>query len=120
MSWKHQPPRVVLLGDRERAEDHLDRIRELVERHAEIVLEDFDFQRSLSDVSADFGIVLGGDGSMLRAAKQVAECELPVLGVNLGRLGFLAALTPDELSLRLPKVCVGECRVVEHLPARVP
>ncbi|MCA9178627.1 MAG: NAD(+)/NADH kinase [Planctomycetales bacterium] len=115
MSWKHQPPRVVLLGDRERAEDHLDRIRELVKRHADIVLEDFDFQRSLSDVSADFGIVLGGDGSMLRAAKQVAECELPVLGVNLGRLGFLAALTPDELSLRLPKVCEGECRVVEHL-----
>jgi len=44
----------------------------------------------------DMFIVLGGDGSMLRAARMGAEHGIPILGVNMGRLGFLAEVAPED------------------------
>ena len=58
--------------------------------------------KDLSTIDADLAIVLGGDGAILRAAKQMCYRQLPVLCGNLGRLGFLADLTPDELSKPCP------------------
>jgi NAD+ kinase len=51
---------------------------------------------------SDIIITLGGDGTILRVAKQAAFLNLPVLGINVGRLGFMAAIDVDELEcLRL-------------------
>ena len=58
---------------------------------------------------------LGGDGSILRAAHQMGYHQRPVLGVNLGRLGFLAALQPEQLDQALPEIAAGRHQVVEHL-----
>ena len=60
-------------------------------------------------------MVLGGDGSILRAAHQMGRRQRPVLGVNLGKLGFLADLSPDEFVAQLPAICSGQLPVVEHL-----
>jgi Predicted sugar kinase len=49
--------------------------------------------------SADLCVVLGGDGSMMRAAKKVAPRGVPLLGINLGRVGYMAELEFDELPL---------------------
>ena len=49
--------------------------------------------------SPDMFVVLGGDGSMIRAAKKAAPRNIPLLGINLGRIGYLAELELDELSL---------------------
>jgi NAD+ kinase len=113
----HGPLRVLLLGSGNRPNviEEARRLRPLIEQHAEIALEDFEFHKDLSDVEADLAIVLGGDGSILRAATQMGINQIPVLGVNLGRLGFLAEISPDELLHVLPEVCAGECSVVEHL-----
>jgi NAD+ kinase len=59
--------------------------------------------------------VLGGDGAILRAARQMGYRQIPVLGVNLGRLGFLADLDPGELRTCLPLVIRGEYRITQHL-----
>ena len=59
--------------------------------------------------------MLGGDGAILRAARQMGYRQTPVLGVNLGKLGFLADLSPDELRVCFPKVVRGEYRVTQHL-----
>ena len=48
-------------------------------------------------VRADFGLVFGGDGAILAAARRVARAGVPLLGVNLGKLGFLAEINPEEL-----------------------
>ncbi len=113
-------PRVLLMGSgrKENVPAALDRLRPHIEAHARIVLEDLGFSRELSDVSADLAIVLGGDGSILRAARQMAGNQVPVLGVNLGRLGFLADLSPDELIDVFPEVAAGKYEVVEHLMFR--
>jgi NAD+ kinase len=93
----------------------LDTLRPLLSKHLEIIWEDFSFQRSFEDSTADLVIVLGGDGAILRAARQMQFDQRPVLGVNLGRLGFLAAISPDELEATLQKLVAGQCQVVEHL-----
>jgi len=57
--------------------------------------------------SCDLAIVVGGDGTLLNAARSVAETGVPVLGVNLGRLGFLADVSPDEMHERLDEILSG-------------
>jgi NAD+ kinase len=69
----------------------------------------------LSAVEFDVAIVFGGDGSILRAAHQMGRNQRPMIGVNLGKLGFLADLSPEEFRTQLPAICSGSLPVVEHL-----
>jgi NAD+ kinase len=55
----------------------------------------------------DLGIVVGGDGSMLGACRQMADCGIPLLGINRGRLGFLTDISPDEIEQRVWPVLQG-------------
>lgn len=63
---------------------------------------------------ADFVISLGGDGTMLRAANRVGAKEIPVLGINMGRLGFLADVLPDEIDTALQEIYTGQYKIEEH------
>ncbi len=56
----------------------------------------------------DLVIVVGGDGSMLSAARDMVDYDVPLLGVNRGRLGFLTDILPDELEARVSRVLSGE------------
>ena len=58
----------------------------------------------------DLVIVLGGDGTMLNAARSLVNYEVPILGVNLGRLGFLADVSPSEIPHSLDEVLAGQFR----------
>ena len=62
---------------------------------------------------ADIAVVLGGDGTMLRALQRFLGTGTPAIGVNFGRVGFLAAVSEDELEESLPRVFRGEFRVIE-------
>ena len=86
-----------------------------VSQHAQVVLVDLEQRQDLSRHEADFTLVLGGDGAILRAARQMGYRQFPVLGVNLGRLGFLADLSVEALRLWLPKVLEGDYRVTRHV-----
>ena len=55
----------------------------------------------------DLVIVIGGDGSMLSTARSMAEFQVPLLGVNWGRLGFLADIMPEEIETKVAKVLGG-------------
>jgi len=112
-----RPPRIILLGagDRPQVAAEIERLRPIVERHAEVVAVDLSFALDLSSIDADLVVVLGGDGSILRAAYQMGHTQKPALGVNLGKLGFLADLTPDEFVQQLPDIAAGKFRLVDHL-----
>ena len=61
--------------------------------------------------TADFVVAVGGDGTVLSVARHVSAWGLPVLGVNVGRLGFLAATEVNAMFHTLSRVLAGECRV---------
>ncbi|WP_455234741.1 NAD(+) kinase [Thiogranum longum] len=68
--------------------------------------------------NCDLAIVVGGDGTMLNAARSLASADVPVLGVNLGRLGFLTDVSPHEMHERLDEIFAGryeeDCRSLLH------
>ena len=109
--------RVILLstGQRPHFLEGIQRLRPVIGQYADIVAEDFSGQEDVSGVEADLAIVLGGDGSILRAAHQMGQRQLPVIAVNLGKLGFLADISPDELPKILDELFTGQLQVVEHL-----
>jgi NAD+ kinase len=82
----------------------------LEERLAELVPSSEDPRLPIEEIGAraDLVIVIGGDGSLLGAARTLARFDLPVLGVNRGRLGFLTDITPDELSEQVSAVLDGD------------
>ena len=61
----------------------------------------------------DVAIVLGGDGTMLRALHRFLGTGIPVIGVNFGRVGFLSAIPRDELERGVARVFAGELELVE-------
>jgi NAD+ kinase len=65
---------------------------------------------ALDDIGeeADLVIVVGGDGSLLSAARTLAKYDTPVLGVNRGRLGFLTDISPDDIAQQIPAVLDGQ------------
>jgi NAD+ kinase len=112
-----QRPRVILLGHGEHPPVRKEavRLQPEIEKLADVVACDFEHCQDLSDIDADLVIVLGGDGSILRAARQMGYRQLPTVGVNLGKLGFLADLSPDELLAVLPDICAGNYAKVDHM-----
>lgn len=58
--------------------------------------------------TSDLIIVVGGDGTMLRAARALAKQNIPLLGINLGRLGFLADISPAAFRPKLDQILAGQ------------
>ncbi|HBH54650.1 MAG TPA: NAD(+) kinase [Planctomycetaceae bacterium] len=73
---------------------------------------------AFADCAADLVLVLGGDGAILRACRQMGTHQLPVVGVNHGRLGFLADLSQDEFREHLARLVRRDYQVVSHLMFR--
>jgi NAD+ kinase len=109
--------RIFVLGNGQRpgVPEEAERLLPFLRQHAEVVGYDLFQEQDLGCLDADLALVLGGDGSILRAARQMGYCQLPVLGVNLGKLGFLADLSPDEVLRCFPAVVRGDYRVSRHV-----
>ena len=95
---------VVLHGRPESVGDGLGRLRRVAAEH-DVELVD--------DDAADLAVVLGGDGTMLRALRRFLGTSVPVIGVNFGRVGFLSSIAADALEDGLARAFAGDYEVVE-------
>jgi NAD+ kinase len=123
------PKRVALLVHHERPEaaDVARRLREWLTDHGhEVVLPAEDArvtgfpglavaEAALNDEPLDLAVSLGGDGTMLRAVGLVAEAGTPVLGVNVGQLGYLTEVEPSEALAAVEKILAGEHGIEERM-----
>jgi NAD+ kinase len=110
--------KVFVLGHAQRAGvmEEVTRRLPFLREHAEVVAVDLLQEKQLADLpAADVALVFGGDGAILRAARQMGYRQVPVLGVNLGRLGFLADIHPEEFPGCFLQVMQGNYRVTRHL-----
>jgi NAD+ kinase len=94
----------VVTIERDGADEALTRLRAVAERNGVDLVDGDD---------ADIAIVLGGDGTMLRALARFLGTGVPVIGVNYGRVGFLTAIPADELESGVERVFAGEYRCME-------
>ena len=76
------------------------------------VFEDYNFD-------VDYVISMGGDGTFLKAASKVGAKGTPIIGINMGRLGFLADVLPSEIETALDSLYAGECQIEEHAVIQV-
>lgn len=77
------------------------------------------FPEAAMGASVDLLVVLGGDGTMLRAARMVADAGKPVLGINLGQLGFLAMFSPADAKEALSAALAGKLAMAERMRLEV-
>jgi len=73
----------------------------------DVVVVDLAMERSLEDVQADVAVILGGDGAILSTARRLGGNQIPAIGVNLGKLGFLAELSPVEFRQHFDDILAG-------------
>jgi len=71
-------------------------------------------REDLVSKSPDFVIVLGGDGTLLSTARNVSRSGIPILGVNLGSLGFLTEIRQDEITKALEAIDAGCCELSQR------
>jgi NAD+ kinase len=86
----------------------------LRERGVEVTTDEAEFGRSVELV-----VVLGGDGTLIHAASILQERPVPILGVNMGKLGFMAEVPPGELFRALEEILAGGAQVTERMKLRV-
>jgi NAD+ kinase len=109
---------VFVLGNAQRpgVVDEVERRLPMLRQRCDVRLLDLRQEQDLSTHGpADLAIVFGGDGAILRAARQMGYRQIPVLGINLGRLGFLADIHPENLDRCFEQILNREFRVSRHL-----
>lgn len=87
-----------------------------IQAHLGLTWDEAEVRPIIAEV--DLVLVLGGDGSMLRASRMAVGTSVPILGVNMGRLGFLSEMGPDNWRERLPLVLSGACWIEERMMLR--
>jgi NAD+ kinase len=107
-SSKHSPVETAAVV----AHGRLD-VREAVER-VRAVAEGAGVQLVDDPARAQLAVAVGGDGTILRTLAKLLGTDVPVIGINFGRVGFLASIAPDRLEEDLARVFGGEYRTIEQ------
>lgn len=115
---------LVVRSDMQSRQDRIQQVVTALERHARVLVHYLDLEMPVAQVEqvsleelvgdVDLVISLGGDGTLLTAARALAGLGTPLLGINLGRLGFLADVSFDKFESYLDAVVEGRYSVEER------
>jgi len=112
-----ETPSLILFGDsrKGRAKEALERFLNFAEGRARILANCFESTCPLDVLrQADYAVVFGGDGTILSAARQLCQTKTPVIGVNAGKLGFLAEFSIDELIALFDRIVSRQIDIEER------
>jgi NAD+ kinase len=107
-SSKHSPVETaaVVAHSRVDVRGAVERVRAAAERAGVEVVDEPE--------QAQLAVAVGGDGTILRTLARLLGTGVPVIGINFGRVGFLASIAPDRLEVDLGRVFAGEYRTIEQ------
>ena len=109
----------ALCRERDIAPCFFRRDEEELRAHIPQVIEGAGFVYAPMPGEVDAVFVFGGDGTVLRALDSYVDCDIPMLGVNLGRMGFLLETEPDELADALDRLKRGDYEIERRMMLRV-
>ncbi|MHC4551622.1 MAG: NAD(+)/NADH kinase [Planctomycetota bacterium] len=111
-------PKLILFGDPKRpnAAEAVKTFVAFAETKAEILANCFESGCDVDILQqADYAVVFGGDGTILGAARQLCESKVPVIGVNAGKLGFLAEFSIEELIEQFDRIISGQMLIENRM-----
>lgn len=108
--------KLLILGNSEKPEvlEAVEAIEPWLRERAEITVK-LDMNLAAGEVDADCAVVFGGDGTMLRAARALGTQQVPIIGINVGKFGFLSETTLEEAKEVLGDVMEGRYTVAERM-----
>ncbi len=103
---------VVAYGGKDGVEEAFPRLEKSISSAggAKIIGIDTECTGDLSGIDADLVVVLGGDGTIIGTARRLGENQVPTLGINVGRLGFLSAFTNGDMERAIELALKGKLR----------
>jgi NAD+ kinase len=93
-------------------------VEALVETDTALALKLEDSNTNLQDLDGDFVVTVGGDGTILRAAMEMKTCSTPLVGVNMGRRGFLSEISPEEIEDAIRRVVEGDYFIEDSIKVK--
>lgn len=111
-------PRLILFGDPKRpnAAEAVQQFVAFADGKTKILANCFESGCNVDVLrQADYAVVFGGDGTILGAARQLCETKVPVIGVNVGKLGFLAEFSIEELQQQFDRIVSGEALIEKRM-----
>jgi len=115
---KRGKPKLVIFGDPQKGQVGK-AIEEFVDftKSDAIVVDNCNINDCSEEIlqAVDFAVVFGGDGSIISAARYLSKSRVPVIGVNLGKLGFLAEFSLDELKAYFKQIISGKAPIEQRM-----
>jgi NAD+ kinase len=93
-------------------------VEAIVETDTALALKLEENNVNLQDLDGDFVFTIGGDGTILRAAMEIKTCNTPLIGVNMGRRGFLSEVSPEEIEDAIHRIVNGEYFIEESIKVK--
>ncbi len=109
--------KIIILGDKSKKKirETIKELEPLFRKKSHLSIIDISEEEELEKVSADLAFVFGGDGTILSASRKLNSKQIPLIGVHLGKFGFLADLTSREISDSLEKIFSGEYVISQRM-----
>lgn len=112
--------KVIILGNlkKKKIADTLKNLEPWLKKRAGVIICDLESEAEATHMrraEADIAIVLGGDGAILSACRRLGKHQIPIIGVHLGKFGFLTELTENDMFASIEKILDGEYKVVPRM-----
>jgi NAD+ kinase len=115
---KSDKPKLVVFGDPQKGQvgKAIEEFIDFTKADANVV-ENCNINECTEQIlqAVDFAVVFGGDGSIISAARYLSKSRVPVIGVNLGKLGFLAEFSLDELKAYFKHIVSGKAPIEQRM-----
>ncbi len=109
--------KIILLGDisKKKIRETITELEPLFRKKSHLSVIDISNEDELKNVTADFVFVFGGDGTILSASRKLNDKQIPLIGVHLGKFGFLAELTLQDINDSLERICSGKYVISQRM-----
>ncbi|MDN3515109.1 MAG: NAD(+)/NADH kinase [Candidatus Brocadia sp.] len=109
--------KILVLGDLNKRKifDTVSRLKPWLEKYAIAEIIDLSKEKKFENPGAEIAVVFGGDGAILSTCRGLGKNQIPIIGVHMGRFGFLAELMEKDVCISLEKIFIGDYQIRKRM-----